>query len=81
MPATDIDANDAWDAFAGTKTNSAPERWCMYCQQFWNSHTGSPGWNRCPNPKCKKYYYAEAAERLVEWAKLAREQAARKATK
>ena len=70
----------SWDDFANPTTPPpAPERYCLKCQNIWTSHTGSPGWNRCPN--CQKYYTAGAAERLVEWAALAREQQAKRGVK
>lgn len=67
----------SWEAFAEPKTNPTPERYCLKCQQIWTSHTGVAGYNRCPH--CRKYYNAFQAERLIVWAKLAREQQARKA--
>jgi hypothetical protein len=65
-----------WDAFAGAVRKPAEERFCLRCQHYWTSRAGSSGWNRCPN--CRRYYCTTAAEGLVEWARLAREQAARR---
>lgn len=84
MPMT-TDTNvldEGWQKFLDgghTKPIQALERFCFACQHYWVSRQGTPGWNRCPH--CGKYYCASAAEGLVEWARLAREQAAQKAAK